>query len=109
MVKPSLTTEPPTNTDLYGFGVLCHRYTEIMLNYYTENGAEASGSKYAAGGCSAFEDEAYGDVSLARSASQPHFGGVNNVLSCDSSTNLKTHAHTWKNTVWFRRRVLVQR
>ena len=31
-----------------------------MLNY-TEDGAEASGSEYAAGGSSAFEDEAIGE------------------------------------------------
>ena len=33
---------------------------------YTEDGAEASCSEYAAGGTSAFEDEAYGDVYLAK-------------------------------------------
>ena len=52
-------------------------YTETMLNY-TEDGAEASGSEYAGGGFSAFEDEAYGDVFLARNDSQPHFVGENN-------------------------------
>ena len=63
--------EPPTSTDLSVFiRILCVMY-ETMLNY-TEDGAEASASEYAAGGSSA---EAYGDVSLARNDSQPHFGG----------------------------------
>ena len=67
-------------------------YTEAMLNY-TEDGAEALCSEYAAGGSSAFEDEAYGDVSLARSDNQPHFG----------CKNMSHRLHMLKNTVWFRR------
>ena len=60
---------PPTNTDL-----VC--YVRIYGNcaQYTEDGAEASCSENAAGGSSAFEDEAYGDVSLARNDSLQHFG-----------------------------------
>ena len=55
----------PTNTDLSVFiRILCVRMYG-MLNY-TDNSAEASGSEYAGGGSSAFEDEAYGDVSLAK-------------------------------------------
>ena len=54
--------------DVRDFGVLC--IYETMLNY-TEDGAEASGSEYAAGGSSGFEDEAYGDVSLAKNDSLP--------------------------------------
>ena len=41
---------------------------------YTEDGAEPSGSEYAAGGSSAFEDEAYGDASLRKIVS--HLLGV---------------------------------
>ena len=70
-----LTPEPPNSTDLlYGFGVLC---TKLC----SEDGAEASGSEYAAGGSSGFEDEAYGDVPLAKNDSLPHFGGGNNIFS----------------------------